>query len=229
MNSFMQQSELPRERLMRDGIEALSIQELVAILLGTGTKGKSVLILSQELLLHFGGMKGLLEASIEDLVEIKGIGKAKAILLKAAFAIAIRAAKSALKPMAFIKSPKQAYEIAKTEIGHFDLEVLFVILRDVRGRMIHHEVVGIGTLSEVLVHPREIFYPAVRHRAHSLIVVHNHPSGDPTPSLADIELTKHLLRSSKIMGIGLDDHLIIGKDEYTSLRENGTFAEFNGY
>ena len=229
MNNFIQKSELPRERLMRDGIESLSIQELIAILLGTGTKGKSVLILAQELILHFGGMNGLLEASIEDLVEIKGIGKAKAILLKAAFGIAIRSAKSALKPMAFIKSPRQAYEIAKNEIGHFDLEVLFVILRDIRGRMIHHEVIGIGTLSEVLVHPREIFHPAVRHRAHSLIVVHNHPSGDPTPSHADLELTQHLLRSSKIMGIGLDDHLIIGKDSYTSLREKGTFTEFTSY
>lgn len=225
----MNKSELPRERLLRDGIEALSIQELIAILLGTGTKGKSVLILAQELVLRFGGMKGLLEASIEDLVEIKGIGKAKAILLKAAFAIALRAAKSALQPMAFVKTPRQAYEIAMTEIGHFDLEVLFVILRDIRGRMIHHEVVGIGTLSEVLVHPREVFHPAVRHRAHSLIVVHNHPSGDPTPSHADIELTNHLLRSSKVMGIGLDDHLIIGKEGYTSLKERGSFNEFSHY
>lgn len=222
-------SELPRERLVRDGIEALSVQELIAILLGTGTKGKSVLVLAQELVLHFGGMQGLLEASIEDLKEIKGIGQAKAILLKAAFGIALRAAKSNRQPLIPIRSPRQAYEVARCEIGHFEQEVIFVILRDVRGRMIHHETVGIGTLSEVLVHPREVFYPAVRHRAHSLIVVHNHPSGDPTPSLSDIELTHHLLRSAKIMGISLDDHLIIGKDNFTSLKETGKFEAFGKY
>lgn len=213
---------------MRDGIEALSFQELIAILLCTGTKGKSVLVLAQELLLHFNGIQGLLEASIEELIEIKGIGRAKAILLKAAFGIALRASKSQ-QPLSFVKTPKQAYEFAMSEIGHFDKEVLLVILRDIRGRATHHEIVGIGTLSEVLVHPREVFHPAVRHRAHSLIVVHNHPSGDPSPSLADIELTHFLLRSSKVMGITLDDHLIVAREGYTSLRETVGAKEFGAY
>ncbi len=174
-------SELPRERLMRDGIDALSLQELLAILLGTGTKGKSVLILSQELLLHFGGMGGLLDASIEQLTKIKGVGQAKAILLKAAFGIALRASKEQFSPNRTVISIEDALSIAVPMIGHLKKEALLVILRDVKCRLIHHEVISVGTLSEVLVHPREVFQLAVRHGAYSLIVCHNHPSGDPTP------------------------------------------------
>ncbi len=222
-------TELPRERLMRDGIEALSMQELIAILLGTGTRGKSVLILAQELLQHFGGIQGLLEASVEDLMQVKGVGQAKAILLKAALGIALRSAKQMHIPHAILKSAKEAFELARTMIGQYKQEVLFVILRDIRGRVVHYEIVGIGTLSEVLVHPREVFYPAVRHRAHSLIVVHNHPSGDPTPSSADFELTRHLLQSSRIMGINLDDHLILGHQTFTSFRETGLLGQPNRY
>ena len=101
-----------------------------------------------------------------------------------------------------------------------------VILKDVKGRLIALEKVSIGTLSDVLVHPREVFFPAVRHKASSLILAHNHPSGDPTPSAADFELTKHLIRSSKVMGIHLDDHLIIGSSSFTSLRESGFLFGF---
>ncbi len=213
-------SELPRERLMRDGIDALSLQELLAILLGTGTKGKSVLILSQELLLHFGGMGGLLNASIEQLTKIKGVGKAKAILLKAAFGIALRASKEQFSPNRTVISIEDALSIAVPMIGHLKKEALLVILRDVKCRLIHHEVISVGTLSEVLVHPREVFQLAVRHGAYSLIVCHNHPSGDPTPSKADISLTFQLLESGKIMGISVADHLIIGKDNHISMKHS---------
>ncbi|NGX48204.1 MAG: hypothetical protein K1000chlam3_01594 [Chlamydiae bacterium] len=220
-------SELPRERLMRDGIDALSLQELVAILLGTGTRGKSVLILSQELLLHFGGMGGLLNASIEELIKIKGMGKAKAILLKAAFGIAMRVSKEKRAPNKIIISVQDALSIAVPEIGYLKKEALLVILRDVKCRLIHYEVISMGTLSEVLVHPREVFQLAIRHGAYSMIVCHNHPSGDPTPSKADISLTLQLLESAKIVGISIADHLIIGRDNHVSLKEtlNNCFAE----
>lgn len=223
-------SELPRERLVRDGVDALSTQELVAILLGTGMQGKSVLILAQELVLRFGGLEGLLNASIEELKQVKGIGEAKAILLKAAFGLALRTAKEAQAPLPIVRTPEVAYEIAMTEIGHYNKEALLVLLRDIRGRLIHREIVGIGTLSEVLVHPREVFNPAVRHQANSLILVHNHPSGDPTPSMKDIELTRHLLHSARVMGISLDDHLIIAKSSFYSMRRKGIFGkEINSY
>lgn len=215
----MPPSELPRERLMRDGIEALSLQELIAILLGTGTQGKSVLILAQELLLHFGGVEGLLNASIEELVQIKGMGKAKAIVLKAALGIGSRSSKEKQLPQKKIITVQDALEIAQPLIGNLKKEALLVILRDVKCRLIHREIISLGTLSEVLVHPREVFQPAIKHGAHSLIVCHNHPSGDPTPSQADIDLTKKLLECSKIIGVGLIDHLIVCKDAYISLRK----------
>jgi len=213
----MTPSELPRERMVRDGIQALSLQELLAILLGTGTSGKSVLVLAQELVLKFGGMQGLLDASLSELMEVKGIGHAKAILLKAAFGIAQRAAKEKTLPQKKILTFKDAVEIAKVEIGHLKKEALLVILRDVKCRLIHYEIIGIGTLSEVLVHPREVFQPAIRHGAYSLIVCHNHPSGDPTPSQADIVLTRQLIECSKIMNIALIDHLIVAGEEYLSV------------
>lgn len=211
-------SELPRERLMRDGIDALSLQELLAILLGTGTQGKSVLILSQELLLKFGGMEGLLNASIEELIKTKGIGKAKAILLKAAFGIALRAAKEKVEPNPILTTLQQVLSIAELEIGHLKKEALLVILRDVKCRLIHHEVISVGTLSEVLVHPREVFQLAIKHGAYSLIVCHNHPSGDPAPSKADIALTHQLVKCAQLMGIPLTDHIIIGKDGHFSMK-----------
>jgi DNA repair protein RadC len=213
--------ERPRERLLRDGVEALSIPELIAIILGSGTQGKSVLDLSQEIFSHFGSLERLLGATVVELMESKGIGKAKAIQLKAVFGIAAKCRKINALEKYPIKSPLHAYELAKGEIGDLKQEVLLVLLRDVRGCLIHREQVSVGTLSQVLVHPREVFYPAVRYKAHSMIIAHNHPSGDPTPSAADLELTRALIQSSRVMGIGLDDHLIVCTDQFISLREKG--------
>lgn len=213
--------ERPRERLVRHGGQALSLSELLAILLGTGTRDKSVLTLSNELTLKFGGLSGLLDASLEELQEVKGIGEAKAIQLKAAFAIAQKAIGISTASKPFIRTAGEAFVYAKEEIAMQKQEVLLVLLRDVKGRLIHHEKVSVGTLSEVLVHPREVFYPAVKHKAHSLILAHNHPSGDPTPSESDYKLTRVLIQSSRVMGIGLDDHLIVGHNTFVSLREKG--------
>jgi DNA repair protein RadC len=166
--------ERPRERLERDGIDALSHAELIAIVLGNGTQGKSVLDLSQELLEHFGGLEKLLDASIVELMQIKGIGKAKAILLKAVFGLALKCRRPLKAEKYTISSAKDAYDLAQAEIAHIPQEVLLVILRDVRGNLIHFEKVSMGTLSQVLVHPREVFHPAVRYKAYSLIIAHNH-------------------------------------------------------
>ncbi len=212
--------ERPRERLIHYGVGNLSVAELLAILLTTGTKGKSVLQLAHELVSHFGGLEGLLEASVEEIMEIKGIGKAKAIQLKAAFGIAIKSSQTISLPASKVYA-KEAYELVKQDLSHQKQEILMVILKDVKGRLISYEKISMGTLSEVLVHPREVFYPAVRHKASSLILAHNHPSGDPTPSQADLMLTHRLIYSSKVMGINLDDHIIIGKDTFVSLKESG--------
>ncbi len=211
----------PRERLLAGGSETLSMQELLAILLSTGTKGKSVLLLAQEMLQHFGGLKGLLEASVTELMGIKGIGNAKAIQLKASFEIALRSSKVISPLKMTVQTAEEAYLILKDELSHQKQEIMMVLLKDVKSRLIHFEKIAIGTLSEVLVHPREVFYPAVRHKAYSFILAHNHPSGDPTPSRADLDLTRLLLQSAKIMGIALDDHLIIGSSGYISLKSLG--------
>jgi DNA repair protein RadC len=222
-------TELPRERLLQHGAGALSVSELLAILLVTGTKDKSVLRLADEVLTMFGSLDRLIEASIEELTEIKGIGRAKAIQLQAAFAIALRSKKNHLSERYKVETPKKAFDLAKQEIGDCKQEVLLVILRDIKTHLIHCEKVSVGTLSEVLVHPREVFHPAVRHKAHSLILAHNHPSGDPRPSRADLELTRHLLQSSYVMGIGLADHLIVGSNSFVSLRERGLLGDCRRY
>lgn len=220
--------ERPRERLERDGIDALSHGELIAIVLGNGTQGKSVLDLARELLEHFGGLEKLLDASIVELMQIKGIGKAKAILLKAVFGLALKCRKPFKNEKYMISSAQDAYALAQAEIAHIPQEVVLVILRDVRGNLIHFEKVSMGSLSQVLVHPREVFYPAVRYKAYSLIIAHNHPSGDPKPSSTDLELTRSLIQASHVMSIQLDDHLIVCRDRFVSLRELGCLPVTRG-
>lgn len=222
-------AERPRERLLQAGVEALSLAELIAIVLGTGTKGKNVLELSDELLTRFQGLNGLLQASIEELSEIKGIGRAKAIMLQAVFGIALRSRKASVLDKLKIKSAEEAFALAHGELSHQKQEVLLVILRDVKRQLIHYEKVSVGTLSEVLVHPREVFFPAVRHKADNIIIAHNHPSGDPTPSKADLELTRLLSHSSRVLGIGLADHLIVGTHSFVSLREQGYLGKSSLY
>jgi DNA repair protein RadC len=221
--------ERPRERLLRDGVEALSIPELIAIVLGSGTQGKSVLDVSQEIFSHFGSLDRMLEATVPELMEIKGIGKAKAIQLKAVLGIASKCKKINALDKFPIKSPDHAFALARDEIAEEEKEVFLVLLRDVRGRLIHREKIAIGTLSQVLVHPREVFYSAVRHKAHSLIIAHNHPSGDPSPSEADLELTRVLMKSGQVMGIGLDDHLIVCRDQFVSLQQKGYLPTKKNY
>jgi DNA repair protein RadC len=216
-------SERPRERLRHQGAEALTTVELLAILLSTGTKKTPVLDLAAKLLSHFGSLTRLVQSSVEELIEIEGIGPAKAIQLKAALALAGKAIQeSHLTPLSIDTS--QAYELVRHELAPLKQEALYVVLKDVKGRLISVEKVSIGTLSEVLVHPREVFFPAVRHKASSLILAHNHPSGDPTPSKSDLDMTRHLIHSSRVMGIGFDDHLIIGASSYVSLKNSGYFT-----
>lgn len=213
--------ERPRERLMRYGEEAMTTGELIAIILSNGIKGKTVLQLSHELLSHFGSLERLCEASIEELRLIKGMGLAKAVQIKAAFSLGLRSARSVERPKYRIQTPLHAYNLLKDDLVHKKREHFVIILLDAKGFLIRTEVVSIGTLTNALVHPREVFHPAVRHNAASIILAHNHPSGDPTPSQNDYSMTEQLVASSKVMGIAVNDHLIIGKDGYVSLREKG--------
>lgn len=223
------ESERPRERLLQEGVDALSLAEMLAILMSTGTKGKNVLTLAHELIGRFKGAAGLMAASVPELMEVKGIGKAKAITLKAAFGIARKLVVQAFHEKPEISHPQQIFDWLKDDLTQRKQEVMVAILRDAKGRLLHQEEIACGTLSEVLVHPREVFYPAVRHKAHSLIIAHNHPSGDPTPSKADLELTRVLMHAGRVMGIGLDDHLIIGSHTFFSLRKKGYMGDPNPY
>ncbi len=215
MPLMMPMEERPRERMLQGGVDALSNIELLAILLGSGTKGKTVIALACEILSHFGGIKRLLEASIEELLEVKGVGLAKAIQLKSVFGLATRYL--ALQGHRHkIQSPKDVYFLVREKFVGQTQELLVVVLRDVRGCAFHQGVIGRGTMTGVLVHPREVFSYAIRHQAHSVVLAHNHPSGSPSPSKADLQLTLCLKDASNIVGIRLDDHLIIGENTYYS-------------
>ncbi len=214
-------NERPRERLVNHGADVLSSSELIAILLGSGTKGKSVLVLSSELLSHFGSLSRLLDASVEDICQVKGLGKAKAVQLKAALTLAYRVYREKTPIKELLNTPLKAYLWVRDFVVHEKKEVFGVILLDARGSAIRWELVSVGTLTQTVVHPREVFYPAIRHLAASIILVHNHPSGDPTPSAEDRHLTRQLISVSQSMMIPIRDHLIIGKRGYTSLRERG--------
>lgn len=201
------------------------MSELLAVVLGSGLIGKTVLDVAGELIVHFGSLEQLFDASVAELMEIKGIGRAKALQLKAVFGIAHRWKHSAAFSTPQLHSAAQAYHFAKGVLARAKQEVMLALLRDVKGTMIRHEPIAMGTLSQILTHPREVFYPAVKHKAHSLILVHNHPSGDPTPSRGDLALTRALLRSSEVLAIRLDDHVIVGEECYTSLYERGFFEK----
>ncbi|MBJ7449151.1 MAG: DNA repair protein RadC [Parachlamydiales bacterium] len=211
----------PRERLYNLGAEALSTTELIAILLGSGVKGKSVLHLSQEILSHFGSLENLIDASVDELQQIKGVGFAKALQLKAALHLGLRAQKMQKKPKYPIKQPLHAYQLIKDGLENQKKENFAVIMQDVKGNAINQEIIAVGTLSQVLVHPREVFHRAIRHRAASIIVAHNHPSGDPEPSDPDIQLTKKLVQAGSVLGIPLKDHIIIGHGRFVSLKDRG--------
>lgn len=215
----MAAEDRPRERLLLLGPEAVSTAELLAIILGSGMKGKSVLELSQEILSTFGGVAGLTEASLEELCQIKGLGLAKAIQLKAAFSLGLRIARQPIPPRYIVTTPTHAYHFLKELLENEKVECFGALLLDTKGSVIRFERISMGTLSEALVHPRELFHPAIRHKAASIILAHNHPSGDPTPSMDDIEITRSCIQAGLLLDIPLKDHLIIGRSCYHSFKE----------
>lgn len=213
--------ERPRERLQRFGAEAMSTAELIAVILGSGSKGSPVLQLAHELVGRFGSLKALAEATVSELCEVRGLGQAKAIQLKAAFSLGGRLASQPFGCRYRIENPIHAYNLVKDQLASEKREVFIAIMLDTKGYVITHQVVAIGTLSQTLVHPRELFYLAIRHKAASLILIHNHPSGDPSPSQEDYEITKILAQVGALMSIPIHDHLILGDSSFISLRQKG--------
>lgn len=211
--------ERPRERLLKYGASQLSNQELIAILIGSGTKHESVMDVANRLLIHFEGLKLLEEATIEEMTAIKGIGVAKGVTLLAAIELGRRIRQYVPEDRYIIRSPKDGANFVMESMRHLNQEHLIVLFLDTKNRIIHKQTIFIGSLNASIVHPREIFREAVKRSAASIICVHNHPSGDPTPSQEDIQVTKRLVEAGKIMGIELLDHIIIGNQKYVSLKE----------
>ena len=215
-------NERPIEKLLQYGAEKLSDAELLAILLRTGTKGENVINLSNRLLLELGGLDGLLHISYDKANNIKGIKKVKACQIIAMMELfnrvrTLRSQRDSFK----ISSPKEISELLINEMSNLNQEVFKLILLNTKNIIIGTKDVFKGTLNSSIVHPREVFKEAVQRGSASIIVCHNHPSGDPTPSKEDINITIRLKECGNLMGIQLLDHIIIGDNKYTSLKEKG--------
>ena len=214
-------SERPRERLIKFGPEALSAQELLALVIGRGIPQKSVMNIAQELLARFGNIKSISQASITALSDIKGVGLAKAAQLKACFELGKRQDLEPELKNYDIKNPQSVVKAIRASIKDKAKEHFKLILLDTRNKIIGISTISIGTLNASLVHPREIFKEAIIHNSASVVLAHNHPSGDPEPSEEDLTITKRLVESGKILGIEVIDHIIIGKTNFSSFKERG--------
>ena len=202
----------------------LSAQEILALILGRGVAGESVMVTGQRLLSQFGSLKGLAAASIEELSQVKGIGPAKASQIKAAFELANRLeGYSEVRDKTVGKTPEDVADVVGGRLKDKKKEYFLVLLLDTRGQLIRVAEISVGSLDSSIVHPREVFKEAISASAASVIFVHNHPSGDSEPSEDDIKLTKRLAEAGEIMGIDVLDHIIISEKKPTSLKRQGLF------
>ena len=217
----MPESDRPRERLIAVGERAVATSELLAILLRTGVGGESVNRLAERLLSAFSGLPGLAKASIHELTTVKGIGPAKAVEIKAALELGRRLLATMPVERPQIASPADAANMLLSEMGLLEQEHLRVILMDTRGRVIRIPTVYIGSLNTSVVRVGELFKQAIRDNAAAVIVVHNHPSGDPQPSAEDVAVTREIIRAGKLLDIPVMDHIVIGRGRYVSLKERG--------
>lgn len=212
--------ERPRERLVKFGEQNLSAQELLQIILGRGVTGESVAVTAQKLLSRFGNLERLSEASIEELSSIKGIGLAKAAQIKAACEIGRRiSTQTSPYKSKELTNPEKVFKLMKSKLRNYHKEHFYMISLNTRNTTLSE--ISIGTLDTSLVHPREIFSEAIKNKAASVIFVHNHPSGDPSPSEDDLSITKKLVKAGEILGIAVADHIIITQNNYFSLKAKG--------
>ncbi|MCZ7401376.1 MAG: DNA repair protein RadC [Candidatus Methanoperedens sp.] len=216
----MQKEERPRERLIKNGASALSDSELLAIILRTGSKQENVINLSQRILGEYN-IKQLSQINITQLMKVHGIKESKAAQISACFEIARRleSFNSVEKPK--ISSPEDVYRRLFPRMREQKKEMFIELCLDTKNQILKEEVISIGSLNANVVHPREVFKLALAESAAHIIVAHNHPSGDPTPSREDIEITKKLVETGNIMGITVLDHVIIGDGKHFSLKEAG--------
>ncbi len=209
-------SERPRERLLQVGAKNMTDHELIAIVLRTGYKDVSVIDLAKKIQYEYGGIKKIMEMSIDELASIKGIGEAKAIILVAAIELGKRAL-SNFSESKIITSPNDIFELLRHDMSYLKQEVLVAVYLDTKGHLIEKRDIFVGGLNQSFVHPREVFKYAAKCSAFQIVLAHNHPSGDPEPSFQDIEMTKRMVEAGNVMQIPILDHLIITKDKSVSI------------
>ncbi len=226
MNNFtiheMPPSERPQERLIRYGSGALSNSELIALILRTGTPSENILSLSNRILSQFD-LPALARATVPELKSISGIANAKACQITAIFELARRFSSLPEEPRLAFTSPRTCYSLIAPRLSGLKQEHFICLYLDIKKRLIREETISIGTLDTSVVHPRDVFKGAVSHLASSIVLAHNHPSGDPEPSDEDITLTRTLVDAGQLMGISVLDHIIIGDGRFVSLCERGLF------
>jgi DNA repair protein RadC len=218
----------PREKLLKRGVDSLTDAEILAILLRTGVRGCNVVELAERLLQKYGSLSHLSRCPVAELSSFKGVGRVKALHLAAAFGLGTRLAAEQVisEPL---NHPEAIYQLLGAEMRRLDRESLRVVLLDTRFHLIAITEVSKGTLNESLAHPREIFKPAISHSAYAFVLVHNHPSGDPAPSEADLRLTRRIAECARVLQIEFLDHLVVGSPQqnrpgYFSFRESGILA-----
>ncbi len=223
----MPEGERPRERLQQHGAAALSDAELIAILLRTGVRGASALQLAQQLVWEFKNLDEVARLPLETIARIKGIGLAKAVQLKAAFELAKRLSASTRAEQSIVSAPAEAAAVLREEFRLLDRESFRALLLNTKNRLIKTVEVSRGSLNASIVEPREVFKDAIAASAAAMILAHNHPSGDPTPSSEDIAITKRLVRAGELLNITVLDHIIVGQrahdrdQDFISLKELG--------
>ncbi len=221
--------ERPRERLIERGAAALSPAELIAILVRTGLRGTNAVDIGKQLVQKFGSLGAMARASVDELQCIRGIGRDKAVTLVAAFTLASKMAEELQRESPVLDNPEAIVLLLREQNRLMDVETFQILLLNTRRRLIRVEQVSQGTLDTILVHPREVFKSAIAARAAAVVLVHNHPSGDPAPSEADIKVTRDLIRAGQLLKIEVLDHVILGRasrdrpKDYMSLRELGYF------
>lgn len=218
------EDERPREKLLKRGVASLSDAELLALIIRTGDTAtrKSAIDLGRELIRHFSGnLRELGSADIAELTAIKGMGVAKAAGVRAAFTLAARFQARKLETLDRFTSPRQVFDYFHHEFRDCKKEYFLALLLDGKNRIIRRVQISEGSLNQSIVHPREVFSPAVKESAAAVILAHNHPTGDPIPSQEDIAITRRLKEAGEIMGIRVLDHIIIGDGEYLSFVERG--------
>ena len=217
----MFETDRPRERLAEHGAEVLNNAELLAILLRVGVQGENAVEMGQRLLQDLGGLHGLHRASFTEVCAQHGIGAAKAAQIKAAIELGRRLTQQSPEERPAIHSPADAAEMVRYEMGALEQEHLRVILLDTRNRVISVEKIYVGSLNSSTVRVGELFRPAIQRSAASVILLHNHPSGDPSPSPEDVALTRSVVQAGKLLDIEVLDHLVIGLNRWVSLKEKG--------